>query len=78
MVIDQSPDTSVIQRGQQSSHSAVIGTAHWGEDRLYHRWSQGGVEATAFALRARLTIDPKHKLIEPATNWPIKTQRGYP
>lgn len=76
VVIDQSPDTSVIQRGQQSSHSAVIGTAHWGEDRLYHRWSQGGVEATAFALRALLTIDPKNKLIEPATNWLIKNRRG--
>ena len=76
VVIDKSPDTSVIQRGQQSSHSAVIGTAHWGEDRLYHRWSQGGVEATAFSLRALLTIDPENKLIAPATNWLIKNRRG--
>ena len=76
VVTDKSPDTSVIQRGKQRSHAAVIGTAHWGEDGLYHRWSQGGVEATAFALRALLAIDPKNKLIEPATNWLIKNRRG--
>jgi uncharacterized protein YfaS (alpha-2-macroglobulin family) len=34
------------------------------------------VEATAFALRALLTIDPQNKLIEPVTNWLIKNRRG--
>src|SRR6185436_5046155 len=53
-----------------------MGTAHWGEDGIYWRWSDGGVEATAFALRALLTIDPKNKLIEPVTNWLIKNRRG--
>jgi uncharacterized protein YfaS (alpha-2-macroglobulin family) len=74
--IDRTPDTSVVQRGGQASHDAVIGTAHWGADGLYRRWSEGGIEATAFALRALLAIDPEHELIEPVTNWLIKNRRG--
>jgi len=74
--IDTSPDTSVIQRGEQGSNPAVMATAHWGEDGIYQRWSDGGVEATAFALRAMLAIDPGNKLIEPVTNWLIKNRRG--
>jgi hypothetical protein len=54
----------------------MVGTAHWGEDGLYWRWSEGGVEATAFALRALLAINPKHELIEPTANWLIKNRRG--
>jgi uncharacterized protein YfaS (alpha-2-macroglobulin family) len=34
------------------------------------------VEATAFALRALLLIDPKNKLIEPVTHWLVKNRRG--
>jgi hypothetical protein len=72
---DARPDTSVLFGGQPDN-AGVIGTAHWGEDGIYWRWSDGGVEATAFALRALLTIDPKNKLIEPVTNWLIKNRRG--
>lgn len=74
--IDSKPDTSIVQRGGQASDPSVIATAHWGEDGVYWRWSDGGVEATAFALRALLTIDPANKLIEPVTNWLIKNRRG--
>jgi hypothetical protein len=74
--MDRTPDTSIIQRGRQASHEAVIGTAHWGEDGIYWRWSDGGVEATSFTLRALLAIDPQNKLIEPVTNWLIKNRRG--
>jgi uncharacterized protein YfaS (alpha-2-macroglobulin family) len=74
--IDTKPDTSIVQQGAQSSDPSVIGTAHWGEDGLYWRWSDGGVEATSFALRALLAIDPQNKLIEPVTNWLIKNRRG--
>jgi hypothetical protein len=73
---DSQPDTSIVQRGAQVSDPSVIGTAHWGEDGVYWRWSDGGVEATSFALRALLAIDPKNKLIEPVTNWLIKNRRG--
>ncbi|HKR21002.1 MAG TPA: hypothetical protein VJS17_00355, partial [Pyrinomonadaceae bacterium] len=73
---DTRPDTSIVQKGAQASDPSVIGTAHWGEDGLYWRWSDGGVEATSFALRALLTIDPQNKLIEPVTNWLIKNRRG--
>jgi uncharacterized protein YfaS (alpha-2-macroglobulin family) len=74
--LDSQPDTSIVQRGGQSTDPSVIGTAHWGEDGVYWRWSDGGIEATSFALRALLTIDPKNKLIEPVTNWLIKNRRG--
>jgi uncharacterized protein YfaS (alpha-2-macroglobulin family) len=74
--VDSQPDTSVVQRGAQSSDPSVVGTAHWGEDGFYWRWSDGGVEATSFVLRALLAIDPKHKLVEPVTNWLIKNRRG--
>lgn len=74
--IDSHPDTSIVQRGVQSSDPSVIATAHWGEDGIYWHWSEGGVEATSFVLRALLAIDPKNKLIEPVTNWLIKNRRG--
>jgi hypothetical protein len=76
VVLDTAPDRSVIQIGPASATGSVIGTAHWGEDGVYWRWSQGGVEATAFALRAMLEIDPQNKLIEPVTNWLIRNRRG--
>ena len=74
--IDNKPDTSIVQQGAQNSDPSVMGTAHWGEDGFYWRWSDGGVEATSFALRALVAIDPKHKLIEPVTNWLVKNRRG--
>jgi hypothetical protein len=72
---DARPDTSVLVGGKPEN-AGVMGTAHWGEDGIYWRWSDGGVEATAFALRALLTIDPQNKLIEPVANWLIKNRRG--
>ena len=76
VIRDNAPDTSILLTKGQRSHPAVIGTAHWGEDGLYWRWSDGGVEATAFALRALLAIAPDHELVEPVTNWLIKNRRG--
>jgi uncharacterized protein YfaS (alpha-2-macroglobulin family) len=76
---DDRPDVSIVQRGggtTSGSGEAIIGTAHWGEDGIYWRWSDGGVEATSFALRALLAIDPGNELIEPVTNWLIKNRRG--
>lgn len=72
---DATPDTSVLVPGGQSD-AAVMGTAHWGEDGIYWRWSDGGIEATAFALDALLAIDPQNALVEPVTNWLIKNRRG--
>jgi uncharacterized protein YfaS (alpha-2-macroglobulin family) len=74
--IDAKPDTSIVQQGPQSSDPSVIGTAHWGEDGVYWRWSEGGIEATSFALRALLAVDPQNRLIEPVTNWLVKNRRG--
>ena len=46
---DDAPDTSVLLGSGRKSHPAVIGTAHWGEDGIWWRWSSGGIEATASA-----------------------------
>lgn len=73
---DASPDASVVERGAGASSAFVIPTAHWGEDGIYYRWSDGGVEATAFALRALVRIDPRNPLVEPVTNWLVKNRRG--
>ncbi len=72
---DRAPDTSVVQKGIQGGKN-VIGTAHWGQDGLWRRWSDGGVEATAFALRALMAIDPGNELVEPVTNWLVRNRRG--
>ncbi|NIQ01374.1 MAG: alpha-2-macroglobulin, partial [Nitrospinaceae bacterium] len=76
VIIDDQPDTSIVQRGMSKSSKTAMATAHWGEDGIFYRWSNGGVEATAFALRALMTIDPKNKLVEPVMNWLIKNRRG--
>ena len=75
VVRDEAPDTSDLLPGR-THQEAVTATAHWGADGLYWRWSEGPVEATSFALRALLAIDPDHALIEPVTNWLIKNRRG--
>jgi uncharacterized protein YfaS (alpha-2-macroglobulin family) len=74
---DERPDESALLGNQtKKATETSLGTAHWGEDGIYWRWSEGGVEATAFALRALLAIDPQSKLVEPVTNWLIKNRRG--
>lgn len=76
---DERPDLSILAQPDTSHlapETSVQATAHWGEDGIYWRWSDGGVEATAFALRALLTIDPRNKLVAPVTNWLIKNRRG--
>ncbi|MFA6543084.1 MAG: alpha-2-macroglobulin family protein [Limisphaerales bacterium] len=76
---DDRPDLSVLVAPSTLNpqlSTPVMGTAHWGEDGIYWRWSDGGVESTAFALRALLAIDPQNKLIEPVTNWLLKGRRG--
>ncbi len=74
--IDRAPDASIVQGSGQGSKPYVLATAHWGEDGILQRWSQGGVEATAFVLRALMAIDPGHELVAPAMNWLVKNRRG--
>ncbi|MBI4325878.1 MAG: alpha-2-macroglobulin [Chloroflexi bacterium] len=89
---DNAPDTSVLISPSGSTSQAstsnpepstlnsqpstALSAAHWGEDGISWRWSEGGVEATSFVLRALLAIDPQNKLIEPVTHWLIKNRRG--
>ena len=72
---DGLPTHSRLLQGA-SRGTTGLPTAHWGEDGICWRWSEGGVEATAFALRALLQIRPDHELVEPVINWLIKNRRG--
>lgn len=74
-IIDRAPDASVVQRGGAQGGTASP-RAHWGEDGIWRRWSEGGVEATAFALWALLAVDPGHELVQPAADWLIAGRRG--
>jgi alpha-2-macroglobulin len=51
-------------------------TAHWGKAGIYYRWSEGGLEGTAFALKAMLAIDPKNTLVQPVMTWLVRNRRG--
>jgi uncharacterized protein YfaS (alpha-2-macroglobulin family) len=72
----ESSGETAPKRSEGGQPSTVMGTAHWGNDGIYWHWSDGGVEATAFALRALLAIDPTNSLVEPVSNWLIKNRRG--
>ena len=76
VIRDDSPDTSVVQVGPQTARDDALRTAHWGEDGIWSRWSEGGVEATAFVLRALLAVEPGHELVAPTTNWLVQNRRG--
>jgi hypothetical protein len=76
VMIDATPDTSLVQRGAGASDPNAQRTAHWGQDGVVHRWSQGSVEATAFCLRALVTIDPSSELVAPVTQWMVRNRRG--
>lgn len=76
VIRDDDPESSIVQRGEEGGSDLVQATAHWGEDGVWRRWSDGGVEATAFALRALLAVDPDHELVQPVTNWLVRNRRG--
>jgi uncharacterized protein YfaS (alpha-2-macroglobulin family) len=64
-----------LENGVKTEGTPVT-RAHWGEAGIRGRWSEGGVEATAFALRALLAVAPEHPLVEPAATWLIENRRG--
>jgi alpha-2-macroglobulin len=76
VIRDDAPDTSVVMTGAQAGRDDALKTAHWGEDGVWSRWSEGGVEATAFALSALVAIEPKHALVQPAVNWLVQNRRA--
>jgi len=52
------------------------GTVHWGEAGIHYRWSEGGVEATAFIIKALSTINPQSEYLAPAVKWMVLNRRG--
>ncbi|MBK7643937.1 MAG: alpha-2-macroglobulin [Planctomycetes bacterium] len=75
-IIDESPEASVTVPGGGQKHALTTRSAHWGQDRIWSRWSDGGVETTAFVLRALVAIDPKNALVDPALTWLLKNRRA--
>lgn len=76
VVKDTQPDTSIVLSGEQESGEHVQGTVHWGSDAVYWRWSESGIESTAFAIAAMMAVDPASPLLDPAVNWLVKNRRG--
>ncbi|QDU69574.1 MG2 domain-containing protein [Engelhardtia mirabilis] len=72
-VVREDGSGGVLQPGIAASGRL---TAHWGDDGIGYRWSQDGTEATAFALRALLAVDPDNALVEPAIEWLVLNRRG--
>ncbi|TVQ81785.1 MAG: alpha-2-macroglobulin, partial [Micavibrio sp.] len=52
------------------------GTARWGESGIHYRWSEGGVEATAFVIKALSNIAQDSDYLEPAVKWLTLNRRG--
>lgn len=52
------------------------GTVHWGESGVHYRWSEGGVEATAFVIKALSNIDPQSVYLDKAVKWLTLNRRG--
>lgn len=73
VIRDDKPDASVLIG---NAGAGAPPTVHWGKADGWWRWQEGGVETTAFVLRALLAIDPKNDLVEPAANWLLKNRRG--
>jgi uncharacterized protein YfaS (alpha-2-macroglobulin family) len=73
---DNQPDASILVPKGQISSDDTTPTAHWGGSGTRYHWSDGTIETTATVLRALVTIDPKHELVEPTVNWLLKNRRG--
>lgn len=52
------------------------GTAHWGESGIHYRWSEGGVEATAFVVKALSVVDAQSPYLDRAVKWLLLNRRG--
>ena len=70
--------TATLARNLRNNvtHDAANGTASWGTAGVAWRWSDNGIEATAFTLRALLVADPQNELIEPAMTWLTRNRKG--
>ncbi len=75
-IVDETPEASAIVPGGGQKHPLTTRTAHWGQDRVWTRWSDGGIETTAFVLRALVLVDPKNALVDPALTWLLKNRRA--
>ena len=52
------------------------GTAHWGKVRNYWHWSHDAVEATSYALKAYLAVEPNNPLVKPIMKWMVNNRKG--
>ncbi len=75
--LDANPRASVlVSQSGAAGQPFATPTAHWGEDGLFYRWSDGGIEATAFGLMALLATDPQSDLVGPVAQWLVQNRRG--
>ena len=75
-IVDETPEASAIVPGGGQRHPLTTRTAHWGQDRIWSRWSDGAVETTSFVLRALAAIEPQNALVDPTLAWLLKNRRA--
>lgn len=74
-------ENGVIQVDHSSTIQSIkeknlMQMAHWGKDKLFFRWSESAVEATAVAIEAISSISPESELLVPAVNWLLAHRRA--
>lgn len=79
VIRDEKPDETIllnVKSATEQTRANDLTTAHWNHGGIQWRWSENGVEATAFSLAALVKADPKSELIQPIVNWLVKNRRG--
>ncbi|MFW6162450.1 MAG: MG2 domain-containing protein, partial [Planctomycetota bacterium] len=51
-------------------------TAHWGKMHNYWHWSHDAVEATSYALKAYVAIEPNNPLVKQIMKWLVFNRKG--
>ncbi len=74
VIRDTQPESSLLPGG--STEGEQMGTAHWGSGGSWWRWSENGIESTAFALKALLAVEPNDQLADEAMTWLVRNRRG--
>ncbi len=75
VILNENPQSSVLVPSP-ATNATGLPTAYWGRSGFFWRWSESGVEATAFAVSALVAVDPSNDLLQPAVNWLLKNRRG--
>ena len=62
---------------QLEKRAAVTGAiCHWGASTRAYHWQSNSIQATAYAMKALVAVQPKHPLLAKTANWLVVKRRG--